>query len=685
MIYVVSLAVMARKALGVKNVFQAPPKVIIEQLFLDPKTTTMSAVLLGPADMAGVSGTKLREVIAKGIHPDICLMYIYQKESEAKDVHIPYMKGVRKINVNEIKSFVDASMNDFTSKNGSLDPNVEELLASTESDDAEAIKALQESTSEIPQDTTSFIPVEKPPEKEIVPEINFEKPVESKPMQFVPESDNGTTSAVDVPQPSVPYTPIGTREEMLQNIKTYEDMGLLQEAMKKDAITKRLIEESSEYAGALQMLDVLNNKIRAVYMDPALTSTAKFDKIREIGFEKSKLQASANSVFVQKVIDIINTVTTCAKRVVTDKVDSINGALAKCTYYTDQMFNDTELAQAISARTDLQVELTNISYDLVALYNKMDGLVEESAKSLDDGLPSNNAFINNMLQATDTHVFTPANTGQLIKALCESLQNNRIPLSALEDKINEVIRMIFQMFETDEAIIRHQQEAYDMLKAQHVEEVVVRDTLLKYVLRVYVGDDDTGRTATALTWSGVQSRTYNVLCIDITGTPHFDRYATEAITLHDFMTTRIEKRLLCVYAERKLDISEALELISEMRTRLNYYGIINVIAKPDDMHLLQTLSEEALSFNYITDCRQHSIDSIKECVQNTNFKNLAKKIIIIDPPMNPLQIAEALGADFTQVKIIALPNMAEIKKCAIKHDRPYEYTDVAAIFEEAFK
>ena len=224
-----------------------------------------------------------------------------------------------------------------------------------------------------------------------------------------------------------------------------------------------------------------------------------------------------------------------------------------------------------------------------------------------------------------------------------------------------------------------------MLKANRVEDVVVRDTILKCVLRVYIGADDTGRTATSLTWSGIQSRRANTLLIDISGNPHFDRYGVEAVSLNEFLTSRIERKFLCVASERRLDADEVQQMLSELRTRTNYYSIINVVVQPDDRVALSMIAPEAISFNYITDCRGRSIEAIKQCMGMTAYQNLSKKLIEIDAPINPLQIAEAVGADFTQIKIIPLPSMQDIKACALKKDRPYEYSAVHAIFEEAFR
>lgn len=670
MLYVCSLSVMAKKALGNDKAFTAPLSKVLSQLPLDPKTTNMDSVLFGPADMAGVNKTKVLKAIGAGVHPDICLMFLYTKESEAKDVSIPYMKGVRKINSDEINKFVSDSMNDFLENSGKLNADIDALanaeeISITPKEEKEDIKA------EIKEDTTSVIPEETPLPKVEVPVVNLNKEDVN---QEIPIADE----VKSVEQPV-------DRKEMLQNIKNYEDWDLLREAMERDNITKQLIQENTEYAGAVQMLSVLDNKIKTIWMDSSLSSEKKLEQITQIGLEKSTLRSASNSIMVSKVIDIIETSAMCAKRVVDETVESVNEALAKITTDSKAMIDDQVFVKANQDRIDIQLKLQDMIMSLNKLYGDMDTVTTETVSGLGEKLPSDNEFINNMLPPNAANIFTPHNTSQLANKLLTKLRDNTVTMSALEDKIQNIIRLVYTMFDQDQKQLKYYEDLTNMLKANRVEDVIVRDTVLKYVLNVYIGADDTGRTATALTRSGVQSRANNTLLIDISGTPHFDRYGVDAVPLSEFLVTRTEKHLLCVQSERKLDSDEIQRMLSELRSRLNYYSIINIIVKPDDRQALSMLAPEALSFNYITDCRGRSIDAIKDCMADTAYSNIAKKLIEIDAPISPLQIAEAVGADFTQIKLVPLPNMKDIRACALKHDRPYEYSSVAAVFEEVFR
>jgi hypothetical protein len=105
---------------------------------------------------------------------------------------------------------------------------------------------------------------------------------------------------------------------------------------------------------------------------------------------------------------------------------------------------------------------------------------------------------------------------------------------------------------------------------------------------------------------------------------------------------------------------------------------------PEDTNGIQQLSEEALCIHYITDCSTTSIRVMKDVVANHTTKNIARKLVTIDTPVSPLMIADSIGIN-QPVKIVTLPAIPAIRACSLRHDRPYEYTDVQKIFEEAFR
>jgi hypothetical protein len=94
MIYTASLNVPAKKALSTQ-VMQSTVNRIAQNMPLDPETTNMDVVILGPKDFVGTRAHILTEAIDKA-HPAICIIYLYNKDAEDDLIETPYMKKCKK-------------------------------------------------------------------------------------------------------------------------------------------------------------------------------------------------------------------------------------------------------------------------------------------------------------------------------------------------------------------------------------------------------------------------------------------------------------------------------------------------------------------------------------------------------------------------------------------------------------
>ena len=109
MIYVASLAAPVKKAYGELCMSTTMNK-IIEQLALDPKVSGMDACVLGPKDVVGIFGTKLKAAMVNK-HPDACIIYIYTKDKEGNLLDVPFKKLIKKISPESVQEAVDAVLN----------------------------------------------------------------------------------------------------------------------------------------------------------------------------------------------------------------------------------------------------------------------------------------------------------------------------------------------------------------------------------------------------------------------------------------------------------------------------------------------------------------------------------------------------------------------------------------------
>lgn len=711
MIYAASLNIPVKKALG-KQVMQSNLNKICSQMNLDPDVTQMDVVIFGPRDVQGPKREQVQSAIDKK-HPDLCVIYLYEKDGESDFIDCEYKKQAKKIK----DSIVREAFEEFVGQHKIRAGKQKLSSADFDTPDSDSIYNPADETQQFinnmadigatvnkepePEPVQFFAPPSEETEETKEPFQFFEPVEEVKPELEIPPIDtsffteppvNNLDTQTTIPNPLEknddelpPIEHTEKIEDMLSNLNSFEDWELFKHHLNRDTIVKHLINENSEYVGLIQMLEVLDKRIETVWRDPALTADMKFDKIKAIGLERAVVRASTNSINVEKVISIISTIVLAAKRTVEEKVAGIDAAVYKITTDKNAIMDTSYIDRAIEERSKVQMSLLNLSRGIVDLYKSIDTLVVDEIAELDRHLPSANQFINEMVKPIGTQIFTPVNTAALVNKLMKALQENRVVASQLEEMVNAVIETLFALCEKDEEIIRYQQNKINLLKANRVEDVVVPNSLLKKSMFLFTGAENTGLSATAITWSGIMSRRNNVLLLDLTGKSKFREYGIEPIHINDFMNNRPEQQLLCVECDHVPTCEEAQDIMNELKSRLGYYPIVNVIIPNTELELLDQFSENAYTVHYVTNCSTISIDSMKKTVLNHKTTNIARKLIIIDTPVSPLMIADSVGIDPTQVKLITLPNVPAIRACSIRHDRPYEYDDVAAIYEAAFK
>lgn len=472
-------------------------------------------------------------------------------------------------------------------------------------------------------------------------------------------------------------------ERNLKEVSNFHDWGLFKEAMSKDAAIRQLLEENTTYQGVVQMLSVLDTEIKTTYYDKGLTSQQKFEKVLEIGNKRSTLMATHNDILARKVLDVIDAVTIGARRTVNDLLDEHRKSMEQITVSKEGLFDETELHRLVDMRSKAMCELLALVKSTIQLYQAMDLEVSDVILDMDKRLPSDNEYINEMVGSA-AEVLTPTNSMELARTMMRALQEKREAFVLMEEQVRKVIDSIRELFDRDEAIIQYQQHITQMLKAHRVEDAVIIDSVIKNILNVYIGQRGSGLTATALTWSGCLARRRNTLLIDLSNESKLGDYGEDVIDLDEFMRQRID-RPLCVVAGTVPDVEALSELITELKTRLDYYAHINVILDSTQLEYAKVLAKESLTVNYITNCTKDNMEEMGNVYASVDVNNVAQKVLMVNPTIDVLKVAEYMNIDVTSTKCVSIPDVPKIKSCGVLQDKPYEYVGVRTVFEEAFK
>lgn len=472
-------------------------------------------------------------------------------------------------------------------------------------------------------------------------------------------------------------------ERNLKEVSNFHDWGLFKEAMSKDAAIRQLLEENTTYQGVVQMLSVLDTEIKNTYYDKGLTSQQKFEKVLEIGNKRSTLMATHNDILARKVLDVIDAVTIGARRTVNDLLDEHRKSMEQITVSKEGLFDETELHRLVDMRSKAMCELLALVKSTIQLYQAMDLEVSDVILDMDKRLPSDNEYINEMVGSA-AEVLTPTNSMELARTMMRALQEKREAFVLMEEQVRKVINSIRELFDRDEAIIQYQQHITQMLKAHRVEDAVIIDSVIKNILNVYIGQRGSGLTATALTWSGCLARRRNTLLIDLSSESKLGDYGEDVLDLDEFMRQRID-RPLCVVTGTVPDVEALSELITELKTRLDYYAHINVILDSTQLEYAKVLAKESLTVNYITNCTKDNMEEMGNVYASVDVNNVAQKVLMVNPTIDVLKVAEYMNIDVTSTKCVSIPDVPKIKSCGVLQDKPYEYVGVRTVFEEAFK
>ncbi|WP_105614136.1 hypothetical protein [Vallitalea okinawensis] len=654
MIYSASLSAFVKKALGQKA-FQTNINKIIETLPVNPKESNMDAVVIGPKDLAGISGKDLIQGIHKK-HEAVGVIYVYQKEKDAKKIE----GDILKIQAKKMTSVL-------------IEEAVSEVIE---------LKQVGKNETKLVSSDSIETEITTPP---IAATVEIPDPIISDPTVEADLIDESVSEPMDLTEDEAhPMKMTMSLEERIAKCGEFGDWDLFKRALEKDVLFRELLNENTQYAGVVNMLEVLDRQIANTFKDTSKTAEQKFMEIKEIGLNRSAYKATQNNIIAEKVMAIMTAIVASAEATVDKRVNAIRSALDKMSTSKVMFADQDKLRSLINERLEIQTQLLELTREIIEVYKSMDATITEIIEDMDEGLPSENPYINEIMKPAK-RVFTPQNAANVASKLMSDLQNNRVSMSLLEGKIKNVITLVFKLCEADDSIIDYQQKLITLLSAQRIEDVIIVDSIIKNSLRLFVGPSEVGRTSTALTWGGILSRRQNTLLIDLTGSSKLRDYGVEPVTLDDFLANRVEKQFLCVEGYVGNEIDQLDEIVGELKTRLNYYPYINLILDTSQQSLLDSLTDSALTVHFITDCTPRGIALTRDSISNFKDGNIAKKIVLIDPPIDPIKLLNDLTVDPLLTKLVTIPHLAQIRACSLKGIAPYDHKEIIDIFEEAFR
>lgn len=502
------------------------------------------------------------------------------------------------------------------------------------------------------------------------------------------KADEAATSPMGyVPAPGIDLSSYGrpaqSLSERVKKAAESLDVENIEQLLQNGTVARELMAENADYMGAQTAISILDKQINAVYTDPKITnSQERMEKIISLCTQRSSHKAVANSLFAQKCEEIITTISQAA----IDCVDELRDEYK--TKYTpldvaNLFYQNRERLEAISAeRLDGQLGLADTMSRLRRLYLVLDKTKDEAVQAISTPEISGNSLVNTSLKPM-TDMFSPVNTTELVRAMLNAMESNRVTFAQAETDLTELFDSLFKVADLNDAYAVQSAKQLQLLEANRVEDLIICENTIKYKIHSMIGPNNVGKTATAVCIATARARTDNVLLIDLSTESHLDRYVRSTTTLADFYEAQTKDRLKivkrtpsCIFNEYKFE--EALKSASP------HYRYIYVLMSMDNVDEYAFLKKISLSVNFITNATIDKIEELRDLTSSFDEENTARLVTLINCEADPLDVLQALGVDQIMTRLIRIPFFKEIQSATLRRVNPCDSTFVSDFFIEAF-
>jgi hypothetical protein len=738
-IYAFELASPLRKGFGRDKVFSSQINKICEQMPLDPEISKMDTVVLSSKDLKGLNRGKVQTALLTK-NPNVTFIYIWSKKGEEDLIDTPFKVELKKVTPDSLYSAVNEIISDTLIKSGRLNADDSDSSIAIPKPLKPKFKASQfgrkdiEETEEAEEVVIKIDPITglhyyndditdemiycdetgrqlTPAEIQIAKDkIAMERKGEEKEENGSDDSDDDFEDididldadeeskdklkpatinlikdamapeeevAEEVPAPIAVDKSTELKNE-IESIKSFNNWGALNDALQETSIFAELIANDADYNGTIKVLESLEVQMLDIMQNPRLTADEKFDKLLDLGRDKTTTKGIANSLMVDKVISIIHNLSaevgSIAKTIVNKNYKAIDAAAAVDRIVLD----DTANNEVIDAAVKAEISLLNTKKEISSLYSVMNKTVQDTTKNLTSGLPSENELINQIIGMSDEY-FTPKNTKDLFHRMLEALEENKNTFVQADESVNKLLDKLNDVAIKYREVIKYQSERILLLKANRVEDIVIMDTALKPTMQLFVGESGSGVTSTVLARAGVIARgAKNVVIIDLSRKAKFEDYGIEAETWENFSESRINREFLCVKAPEIIDIDE---ILSHLKTRLDNYGSINIILSPEMISEAAMLAGDSLTLNFISDCTPRNMVVMQEAIGAlSSISNIARKVVLVNPVQDPISCCRTLGVELGNTKLITIPYLPEMKECLVNKTQPAMYPEIRGAY-----
>ena len=557
----------------------------------------------------------------------------------------------------------------------------------------EMLKINPERVKEIAQENPEYAQALKAMRENLktVDEVEINEEFNPNPTQHGDVLPTPEVDYVDRPEP-VETLNLDVASNILSRIEEKEkiaDIAVLMKEMKATALVKDLFSTNATYSGIEEKLKSLRDAIYTIMHDRSITSLdEKLTKVYSLTHDKAFYSAKGDTLIEQRLEEIVNVIVGQTKSLLASELSEIDTAIKRSAVAGATQDVPARLAGLAEERADLIVQLRTLQQKIKSIYQDTDHLIMDTAEYI-----GNNAIELSGDMDIDTHIRARGNiivSDETRNAMTSAIElsQDKLPdtFAEMELDIKALLRTINKLIEVDDEVAQARDTMIDRLKMKNVEDSVIALTTLKQSLRVYVANANTGRTIVPYLLSKYTSRKKNTLLVDLTTTGKYKQYDIATKDYDDFVTNMYLEEFLVVTGEISNSPIAAQQLVTNLLKAVDYYKVINIVLRPDQVDLFNVIAEDVLSVNYITDTVPSHLDSMREFINGIKLDNVGQRVFInkCDIPLKP--ILKRLGLeDSIDYQIVNVPNVPAITAASLDGYDPYPISAVKYTFEELMR
>lgn len=504
---------------------------------------------------------------------------------------------------------------------------------------------------------------------------------------------NGIADGIDQYQSTLSENNYNSESSLIKRIKesnSVADVSVLAKNLTSAELIKDIIESNSTYAGIEEKLKSLNDTIFLILNDSSIKSLdEKLSKIRAILHDKAFFHSKGDTIIEQRLEEVIDTICTHTSSLLQSRLMEIDDAIRHNMSHKEADINSARLTGLNEQRANLIVELRTLEIEICEIFKSSDRLIMDTATKIAENSDNitGNDMINMQLKARGAMILSEETVTAIRVALEIAAEKLPETFRDMKRKIVVLIKTMGKLFDIDQEIIMAQQAQINFLKAHNVEDSVVAETILKKALRVYIGEEDAGRSIIPYLISKYKSRqNANVLCVDLTGVAKYSKYGIKYTSLDTYLADLNQREFMLVAGTVENTVEAAQRIVTTLIKAADYYRVINVVLNPKQRELFNTIAQDVLSVNFIVDTNVGRVERMRETISECTMDNVGRRVIINKCDVPIRAIISKLGLD-DQIDFQActIPTVPTIADAGLNGYDPYGISSVDLVMEGVVK